>query len=279
MESVSAKHPKSKRKNVRPAMTLNEVNDDLATAVKTFKVVAVIPVHGRLPLLPLTIRRLYKRNGVDVVICVGDGIAEKAICKEAGAKWVSYQNLPLGAKWNAGFMAAKEYNPDAVLYVGSSDWLSDNWLTAMEPLVNQHQMVGVPGCYFGDIGYEVRLVYWPGYQGTRADETIGIGRMLSKKLLDAIDWKPFHDDKSSSLDRSMKEKAAKVGVQDYFVHRNDIMALSISTNQWENKHKFIHHWTNMMPSQKIKEPVPFLMSHFPEVFQIFEACSHTSARA
>lgn len=251
-------------------MTLNEVNDDLGTAKSPFKVVAVIPVHGRLPLLPITIRRLYERNGVHTVICVGDGLSEKAICIEAGACWAAHQNTPLGAKWNAGFLAAKELNPDAVLYVGSSDWLSDDWLTVMEPLVSTHQMVGVPGCYFGDIATEVRLVYWPGYQGSRADETIGIGRMLSRQLLDSIGWKPFHDDKNSSLDRSMKEKAAAVGVSDFFVRHDGIKALSISTNQWENKHKFMHHWSNMMPSEKIKEPVPFLMSHFPEVFQIFD---------
>jgi hypothetical protein len=137
-----------------------DANDDLGTAKPPYKVVAVIPVHGRLPLLPHTIKRLYRKNDVYKVICVGDGLAEKAICLEAGAEWVPFRNKPLGAKWNAGFIEAKKYDPDAVLYVGSSDWLSNDWTTTMQPYVNQHGIAGVPGCHFIDIGHELRLVYW-----------------------------------------------------------------------------------------------------------------------
>lgn len=244
---------------------MTNANDDMAGAPRPFKVAAVIPVHGRLELLPFTIKRLLWKNGVDVVICVGNESSEKAICISAGAKWVEHANSPLGAKWNAGFVAAKAYNPDAVVYVGSSDWLSNSWLTIMEPLVNRHQIVGVPGCYFIDIAESIRLTYWPGYQGQRSDETIGIGRMLSRKLLDAIDWKPFDDTKEGSLDRSMKDKAAKVGFKDIFVVDNRIKAMSISTPKWSNKHKFIHHWSGMLPSQRITNPENFYKEYFPEI--------------
>jgi len=108
-------------------------NDDLAMAKRPFRVVAVIPVHERLELLPLTITRLYKKNGLDRVICVGDGRKEKAICMEAGAMWVTHQNKPLGAKWNYGYQAARELKPDAVVFVGSSDWICDDWIQIMRP--------------------------------------------------------------------------------------------------------------------------------------------------
>lgn len=252
-------------------------NDDMAGCKEPFNVVAVIPVHGRLPLLPLTIRRLYETNECYKVICVGDGVEEKRICEEAGALWVPHQNKPLGSKWNRGFEAAEWFNPHAVLYVGSSDWLSRNWIETMKPHVQLNQMAGVPGCHFMDIQEKIRLVNWKGYVGKRSDETIGIGRMLSRELLEKIKWKPFDNIKNDSLDRSMKDNCKKVGVSDFMVYDQSLKAVSISTGLWDNKHHFSHHWNNMLPSEKIFEFDEFLWE-FPEAKQLHNICNHTSAQ-
>lgn len=246
-------------------------NDDLAYTKKPFKVVAVIPVHERLELLPLTIGRLYKKNDLYKVICVGDGIKEKAICIEAGAIWVNHQNKPLGAKWNSGFRAARDLKPDAILFVGSSDWVCNDWVTIMEPYLNQHQIVGVPGCYFMDVHDQIRVVNWKGYVGNRATETIGIGRMISAKLLDKIDWKPFDDLKDNSMDRAMKDKCAALGVNDFFVRDERLKCVSISTHKWLNKHVFNHHWNNLIPSEKMFDPQDFINQYFPEANTLFDA--------
>lgn len=251
-----------------------DANDDLAIARAPFKVVAVIPVHGRLPLLPFTIRRLYDKNGISKVICVGDGVHEKQVCEQSGALWVQHQNKPLGKKWNAGFLAAKELNPDAILYAGSSDWLSDNWLTIMQPYLNLHQMVGVPGMNLVDIAHRLRAVEWSGYDRRFRDETIGIGRVLSRNLLNKIQWQPFNDLKDNSLDRSMADKAKSVGVPDYFVIDNRIKALSISSPFWnddeQNKHKFDDHWNSKIhgTNTKITNPEQWCAEHFPEALEL-----------
>jgi glycosyltransferase involved in cell wall biosynthesis len=242
--------------------------DDLGTAKRPFRVVAVIPVHERLELLPLTISRLLKKNGLDRVICVGDGLKEKAICMEAGAMWVPHQNKPLGAKWNAGFKAARELKPDAILFVGSSDWVCDHWITIMQPYLNQHHIIGVPGCHFIDFQKEIRAVNWAGYTGPRKDETIGIGRMISAKLLDKIGWMPFDDTKDNSMDRCMKDKCSAVGEKEYFVRDENLKAASISTNRWKNKHVFEMHWNNLMPSEKVE--YTSLLSDFPEIIDLHE---------
>lgn len=248
-------------------MSLNDVNDDLGTAQEPYKCVAVVPVHGRLPLLKHTIQRLYKKNGCYRVICVGDGQEEKKLCESLGAVWVSYSNKPLGAKWNAGFLAAKQYNPHSCLYVGSSDWLSDNWIDKTKEFVEKYDLIGVPGCYFLDVNNVFRLVYWPGYEGTRADESIGIGRILSRNLLEKLNWMPFDNKIDGSLDRSMKDRAAKFGISDFMVPDNSIHAVSISTNLWENKHKFEHHWSGMLKSEKIVQISNFLTEYFPEAYE------------
>lgn len=244
--------------------------DDLALAKKPYKVVAALPVHGRIPLLKQTIERLYKKNGCYKVVCAGDGLKEKRLCQSLGAVWVQAPNKPLGNKWNQAFLRAKDFKPDAVLYVGSSDWLSDNWIEKTRPYVEEHGITGVPGCHFGDIPKrgKIRIVYWPGYVGERSNESIGIGRMLSAKLLDLINWQPLDPTKDRSMDACMKAKCAAVGYHDFFV-REDIKAMSISTDQWGNMHQFAQHWNNELPSDKIADVDAFLKD-FPEAYQIFK---------
>lgn len=252
-------------------MTFDEVNDDIALPVKPFKVIAALAVHGRLPLLEHTIRRLYEKNGCYKVICSGDGQAERALCEELGAIWVHARNKPLGNKWNQSFRRAQEFNPDAIVFVGSSDWLSDDWFRIMKPYVDTHGFAGVPGCHLADLGREeIRLVNWPGYVGERSDECIGVGRMLSRRLLDAIDWLPFDPQFDNSLDRSMKDRSILKGYHDFMVRDSRLNALSLSAPYWPNKHKFNHHWYNLLRSDKIENPEEWLSKNFPEAIELYK---------
>jgi hypothetical protein len=256
-------------------MTYNEINDDLGTAKAPFSVVAALAVHGRLPLLEQTIKRLYKTNGCVKVICSGDNAEDKKLCESLGALWVHHPNRHLGGKWNLAFKAAKQFNPDAVLFVGSSDWVSHNWFTLMQPHVETRGFAGVPGCYLADVSENIRLCHWKGYKKQRperADETIGIGRMLSRRLLDAMQWQPFNPILNNSLDRSMKDNAKKLGFVDFMVHDDRLKALSISTNRWINKHQFEMHWSEngKLKSDRISPPHQFLSSNFPEIYEIFK---------
>lgn len=245
---------------------MNDAFDDLGTAQKPYKVVACMPVYGRLPLLELTIKRLYSRNQVYKVICSGDGPEERELCESHGALWVQAENKPLGLKWNKAFQAAKSYDPAAVLYVGSSDWISDNWIPTMRPLLERYDFVGTAGCHFLHVGEGLRACFWRGYKftpyhKTRSDETIGIGRMLSKSLMDKINWTPFGDNIENSLDRSMKDRCKKVGIDDYMVEA-EIKALSISTDKWVNKHNFNNEYAS---SKRVHDVQMFVNVYFPEI--------------
>ena len=260
-------------------MTYEEVNDDLGLSMKPFRVVACLAVHGRLPLLKHTIERLYKKNGCYKVVCAGDGQEEKKLCESLGAIWTPRRNKPLGMKWNSAFQRAKDFNPDAVLYVGSSDWICDDWIHIMRPHVEKHGFAGVPGCSLIDIGETLRAVHWTGYKGYRTDrenETIGSGRMLSRRLLDAIDWTPFDPVLHNSLDWSMKVISWKKGITDFMVYDDRLKSLSFSTSgpyKWpkdqKNKHDFEMHWNNLIPSEKINAQ-EFAGKYFPEVNLIFK---------
>lgn len=256
-----------------------DIMDDMAGAQRPYRVVAAVACHGRLPLLEHTIRRLYVKNGCEKVIVSGDGPEEKKLCESLGVVWVPHINKPLGAKWNASFYKAKEFNPDAVLFVGSSDWIADDWFSIMRPHVEQHGFAGVPGCSLADLGKTIRVCHWAGYDGYRAErasESIGIGRMLSRRMLDAIGWLPFDGTIDNSLDRSMKDRAKYVGFTDYMVRDQRLKALSLSTNLWPNKHRFSMHWddlpngSQMIPSEKEVNPEEWVRTNFPEAIRLHD---------
>jgi hypothetical protein len=243
-----------------------DAHDDLGDAQAPLKVMACMPVHGRLPLLKHTIGRLYRKNHVDKVICVGS-YDERATCEKAGAHFIPFHNNPLGRKWNIAFQEAKQFNPDACLFVGSSDFISDNWIPTITKNLDKHDLIGLPGCYFVDISNTYRLVYWPGYDGKRRGESIGIGRVISAKFLDKIGWKPFDDKIDNSLDFSMYSRV--MSKNRLLLNTKDIFSLSISTNRWPNKHRFEEHWNGQLKSFKIDNPETWLSENFPETLRIF----------
>ena len=235
------------------------------------KTVAVIPVKGRLPLLKYTIRRLLHKNNCHAVICVGDSFEEKELCESEGAIFVEHENSPLGKKWNAGFLKAKELEPDAVLFVGSSDWVSDNWLSYCSKFINAGiDMVGKPDFYLLDISDVLRFCHWKGYTDKRRkDEPIGIGRVLSAKILDKMNWKPIADDLENSIDFSMYNRILALGGKVANIKTDEIKSLSISTDKWPNKHKFNDHYSNKLPSDRMHDFGVWLELNFPEHKKIF----------
>lgn len=243
------------------------------------KVVAVIPVKGRLPLLKYTIKRLLEKNGVDQVVCVADTIEEFNVIKENGAHVVEHDNQPLGKKWNAGFEYAQTLNPDAILFVGSSDWISDDWVPQLAPFMKEYDLIGVAGFTMMDIGLKngktdlIRMCHWEGYgPGNREDEPIGIGRMVSARILNKIGWRPFDDNRNNSMDFMMFNKVNNADGKIGMVKSDELVALSVSTNAWLNMHKFEDHWNNKVPfeSHRIKDMKRYFKM-FPEYKEIFQS--------
>ena len=211
---------------------------------------APIPVFGRFPLVRLTISRL-KRQGV-IPIILGHESQAKEIAKDWDVEFISIDNDPLGTKWNAGFQASKNYQADGVMFMGSSDWCSDDYVDSVRLHLNDFGMLGMLGCHFADVAESIRLVHWKGYVvGQRYQEPIGIGRVLRADFLNQINWNPFDQRLSSGLDWSMWLKAIRTD-QEIGILPNDgqIKLLSISTNKWDNKHKFQDHWTGSLKSER-----------------------------
>ena len=213
------------------------------------KIVAPIPCFNRFPLVELTASRLI-RQGVTPIL-IGHENQIKKIANDLNIEFIQAPNSPLGNKWNKGFMACKNYNPDGVIFMGSSDWCSDDYIKSVNENLNDFNLLGMLGCHFVDVAEKIRLVHWAGYgHGLRHQEPIGIGRVLRCDFLNDINWKPFDENLNAGLDWSMWLKALntyqKIGI---FEEQSNIQLLSISTNKWSNKHKFEDHWNGKLQSK------------------------------
>ena len=229
-------------------------------------VTAPIPALGRFPLLRLTISRL-KRQSITPII-LGHEREANEIAKEFDCEFISIDNDPLGNKWNKGFQASKNYNADAVMFMGSSDWCSDGYIERCKENTKDFGMIGQLGCHFADVSDQIRLVHWKGYKhNMRHNEPIGIGRFLNREFMDAINWNPFNPTINSGLDWSMWIKAMKTNQKIGILEcDNSVQLLSISTNKWSNKHKFDDHWTGALKSERCD--VSLLDKEFNELKQL-----------
>lgn len=213
------------------------------------KIIAPIPCFNRFPLVELTASRLI-RQGVTPIL-IGHENQIKKIANDLNIEFIQASNSPLGNKWNKGFMACKNYNPDGVIFMGSSDWCSDDYIKSVNENLKDFNLLGMLGCHFVDVADKIRLVQWTGYgHGMRHEEPIGIGRVLRCDFLNDINWKPFDENLNAGLDWSMWLKALntyqKIGI---FEEQSKIQLLSISTNKWSNKHKFDDHWNGKLQSK------------------------------
>ena len=235
-------------------------------------IVAPVPILGRKALFPWTIHRLIKNDIVP--LCVVESDKDKYLCEGYGWRVKKINHMPLGKKWNAGFEWAKSLNPHAVLYVGSGDWVSDDWVDTLFPYLEDFDMVGIKGVHFLHRAYSVphharslrdftqRLGFWKGYTGDREGESCGGGRLLSRRILDLMDFRPFRDQNYNNMDYNMLYKVINHGGRVKTIEGPK--GLSVSTDLWGNMHDF-----NRDIDYEIKETKDFLTKNFPEGLELW----------
>jgi len=163
------------------------------------RVVAVIASYGRKNILDDAVKCIA--NQVSDVIIVGSSNAvegtmlgcqyEKEFAESHNLIYVDHKNSPLGQKWQAGLNRARELQPDAVLICGSDDLISDGWvldyINCKYVSVKKTVLYGTREWYVYNALTDEMITC--NYR-TRED-VIGAGRIISKELLDLLDWQIF----------------------------------------------------------------------------------------
>jgi hypothetical protein len=216
------------------------------------KVAVPIPVHGRVPLVYETVAMLKRQTlPVDKIILIGEEKEVAPIAEETGVLWIQSENYPLGNKWQVGMDYARQFEPDAIMMLGSSDWVSEKWCEVMMREISKNpdiSMIGKRNMMFLDVDniQAKRLISWNGYARTgtamaRAFEPIGAGRMITKDILEKINWQFYDRSATKSMDfiSLMRIKSKNAIIKFINDPCNLIMALSLSFyHKWGNMHGF-----------------------------------------
>lgn len=126
------------------------------------------------------------------------------LAQQHGWQYVEFANRPLGAKWNAALGRAREMEADAILVVGSDDWLSDGLI--------KHQVEALErGVQVAEIR-DVYLLCGRTLECRRFGPT-GVGRTVHRTILDKLDWSLWGPGTNCRLDAFMNKRLRAVGVE------------------------------------------------------------------
>lgn len=165
-----------------------------------FKLIAVIASYRRGIILQDTIDCLKPQ--VDDIVIVGssewvDGVngcsEEKKIAVKNSLIYVDHKNDPLGQKWQAGLNEAHNYLPDAIMIVGSDDFILPTWGPDAKEIFSDYRKdwrydvlgMGVWNVYNAPTREMISCNY-----RTRNDP-IGAGRVIRSSVLDGCGWQIF----------------------------------------------------------------------------------------
>lgn len=197
--------------------------------------------HGLLEVFCKYYQDLKKKVDFELIIACSEKEAED-ITKKYGHKSVFIANDPLSRKMN--FAAKHAYGSDYCVMIGSDDFLTVDYFEYISKQFEKYTDYILPmDWYFFDTKTKAGL-YWGGYKEPRnKDKGCGAGRVLSKKLMNELNWEPWGTGMDGILDTAMEVKMSKLKYtkHSFFLKEQGIVCLDVKTSQnmtpfakWDN---------------------------------------------
>ena len=172
------------------------------------KIIVLSCMHGRQKTVKYCLDKMPFIDKVMIYTTEEDGDFLDSTDVIAKAK---YKNSPLSFKWNAAVMTLEEIDFDAVILLGSDDYIDKNFLSFVKKNIKKYDMIGFKDIYFkdGDSVY-----YWEGYKNSRRGEPSGAGKVYTKTFLEKMKYNLFAEAKDRGLDgiswKRVKNTDAKI---------------------------------------------------------------------
>lgn len=172
--------------------------------------IVVIATHNRLEITSFNIESLLKQSVVPGIVLVVSNLQEKVYYqRKFPIQLVTFPNVPLGGKWQAGVKAAFEMGADPLIILGSDDILSDGYIAYACDLVSRgYDMVGAKYWY---IHYKRKAFYCE----YLAKQSLGGGRIYSQRALKKINAEVFNPKINRHLDDYIMKRTQGTGIIPY----------------------------------------------------------------
>lgn len=234
------------------------------------KIVCVMPIFNRQPITLQTIHWLNAQTlPLHKIIVVGTNDIDRQTAELSGVEFVYCKNNPLSTKVQCGVDFASQYSPDAILMEGSDTWLTNNWCAVgAKYLKDGADLVGRTQGFTCRVNSGEQLIIVSARYRKRTDP-FGAGRLISRRALDALNWKLFPPGFNTGLDGrsytllSKNVKNLKV-INTY--GKDDTFLVDIKSTSWDtiNSFKLITRSSSAVIVEKlVAPPVEWLNSRFP----------------
>lgn len=152
------------------------------------------------------LNRLRQHPNFDIqVLAVASEPEMLPLCEKYNVHAVTHENLPLGRKKNFGLQAAKSFEFDYLLEIGSDTLVLNDLLDEYRrSFIGVHHFFGIGDAAFIDSEtQECRRV--------GGASTYGGGRMISRVALEKMNWTIWPDKQNKGLDNASVLKLATQG--------------------------------------------------------------------
>jgi hypothetical protein len=184
------------------------------------------------------IKRLREQFETYIPAVVVSGKEDETICNQYHVVHITQQNDPVTEKWNTAMAYMRSIGIDYVMIIGSDDIVSTGFVRkTMEQMERGIDYIGTKVFYFFcgqglDRGKLVKLDTAP---------TKGIGKTISKYVLDQCDWRLWDKEKNWGMDAIATKNIVQYARSRVLIE--DII-VDIKTTQNLNSFRI---WSNRLP--------------------------------
>ena len=176
------------------------------------KLIIVTAMHERYELTEafcMAAKRIKNDTGVETVAVITEGDKQLiALCKKYGLRYTEHKNNPVGEKLNSILEFIKDDDYTHILVLGSDDIVSSSFIEEQKKLLD-YDLVGVNDIWFWGINPSRVGFKTFGYWQINKTAILGVGRMISRKIIERCENKLWSDKKNSRLDGLMMSRIKK----------------------------------------------------------------------
>ena len=161
-------------------------------------------------------------------VCVGD---KTDVTYKYNCYHIPYKNEPVSQKFNIACQKAREWEVDAVIVMGSDDIMNIQLFNAITS--RSEDFVAIRDIYLYSLekGYINELRYIK-------TNMVGCARMLSRELLDRVNWTPWKRERDWGLDQVMLQTIKPHIKSEYIFTASDVGGMCVDIKNGDSMNKF-----------------------------------------
>ncbi len=197
--------------------SITNTNKNIYTNDKDVKIIICSCVYKRLQLSKFCINEWLKLDVYKVIVAYSfdedyDNLKDLLDLYSNKLVLVKYPNLPLSNKWNHSVYSAKQFNPDAIMIMGSDDIFMESYLNKVKYYINR-RIDYISNTKWANIWYFSNkiIISTERYINRYSQDGLGSGRVISSSVLKKINWNLYLFDKpiNKCLDMNSFNKISK----------------------------------------------------------------------